>query len=101
MRRFLNILPAAILAAGLPSFASAETLTLAAGQLTQEPYALDVQRRLTAVLDPAIASLRTQHPGLEVLRLGARRGRRNFSGEPRSEGAESALSPCTRGGARE
>jgi nitrous oxidase accessory protein len=36
VRCFLNILPAAILAAGLPSFASAETLTLAAGQLTQE-----------------------------------------------------------------
>jgi predicted exporter len=48
-----------------------KTWVLVAGQLTQEPYALDVQRRLTAVLDPAIASLRTQHPGLEVLRLGA------------------------------
>ena len=36
MRRFFNILPAAILAAGLSTFASAETLTLAPGQLTQE-----------------------------------------------------------------
>lgn len=36
MRRFLNIVPAAaIFAAGFSSFASAETLTLAPGQLTQ------------------------------------------------------------------
>ncbi len=35
MRRFLNILPAAIFAAGLSTFASAETLTLAPGELTQ------------------------------------------------------------------
>lgn len=35
MRRFFTIFPAAALAAGLSSFASAETLTLASGQLTQ------------------------------------------------------------------
>ena len=35
MRRFFTIFPAAALAAGLSSFASAETLTLAPGQLTQ------------------------------------------------------------------
>ena len=35
MRRFFTIFPAAVLAAGLSSFASAETLTLAPGQLTQ------------------------------------------------------------------
>jgi predicted exporter len=48
-----------------------KTWILVAGQLTREPYALDVQRRLSAILDPAIGRLRTQHPGLEVLRLGA------------------------------
>lgn len=35
MRRFFNIVPAAALAAGFSTFASAETLTLAPGQLTQ------------------------------------------------------------------
>lgn len=35
MRRFFTIFPAAALAAGSSSFASAETLTLASGQLTQ------------------------------------------------------------------
>ena len=48
-----------------------KTWILVAGQLTQEPYALDVQRRLSAILDPAIEHLRAQHPGLEILRLGA------------------------------
>ena len=48
-----------------------KTWVLVAGQLTQEPYALDVQRRLSGVLDPAIERLRARYPGLEVLRLGA------------------------------
>jgi predicted exporter len=48
-----------------------KTWVLVAGQLTQEPYALDVQRRLSGVLDPAIERLRAQYPGLEILRLGA------------------------------
>jgi predicted exporter len=47
------------------------TWVLVAGQLTREPYALDVQRRLSGVLDPAIERLRAQDHGLEVLRLGA------------------------------
>ena len=47
------------------------TWVLVAGQLTREPYALDVQRRLSGVLDPAIERLRAQDPGMEVLRLGA------------------------------
>ncbi len=36
MRRFFNIFPAAVVAAGLSTFASAATLTLAPGQLTQD-----------------------------------------------------------------
>jgi nitrous oxidase accessory protein len=36
VRRYFNTVPAAVLAAGLSSFASAETLTLAAGQPAQE-----------------------------------------------------------------
>lgn len=47
------------------------TWVLVVARLTQEPYALDVQKRLTGVLDPAIAELQTGHPGLEALRLGA------------------------------
>ena len=48
-----------------------KTWILTAGELTQEPYALDTQHRLSAVLDPAIQRLQTQHPALETLRLGA------------------------------
>jgi predicted exporter len=48
-----------------------KTWILTAGELTQEPYALDTQRRLSAILDPTIQRLRTQHPALETLRLGA------------------------------
>jgi len=44
------------------------TWVLIAGRLTDEPYALDVQRRLIGPLDEAVAHL---GPGLEVLRLGA------------------------------
>jgi len=44
------------------------TWVLIAGRLTDEPYALDVQRRLIGPLDEAVDRL---GPGLEVLRLGA------------------------------
>ncbi|HEX4368792.1 MAG TPA: hypothetical protein VH023_18285 [Rhodopila sp.] len=47
------------------------TWVLTAGELTRDPYALNTQRRLSAVLDPAIQQLRVQHPALETLRLGA------------------------------
>lgn len=47
------------------------TWVLISGRLTGEPYALEFQRRLSELLDPLIARLRTEHPGLEVPRLGA------------------------------
>ena len=47
------------------------TWVLVAGSLTADPYALDVQRRLTGVLDPGLARLRVAHPDLRLLRLGA------------------------------
>ena len=48
-----------------------KTWVLIAGRLTQEPYALDVQRRLADVLDPAVAQARAQHADIEIPRLGA------------------------------
>ncbi len=47
----------------------ATTWVLVAGQLIGEPYALDVQDRLTQSLD--LDGLKAAQPGLEVLRLGA------------------------------
>ena len=51
--------------------ADGRTQVLVAGHLTGEPYALDVQRRLSAVLDPTIDRLRVRYPELAFLRLGA------------------------------
>ena len=48
-----------------------KTWVLIAGRLTQEPYALDVQRRLADVLDPEIARARAHYPDIEIPRLGA------------------------------
>ncbi len=45
------------------------TWVMVAGRLTGEPFALDVQQRLAAILDPQ--PLQAAHPGVEVLRLGA------------------------------
>jgi predicted exporter/predicted LPLAT superfamily acyltransferase len=44
---------------------------LVSGRLTGEPFALDTQDRLSAAFEPTIRALAAQHPGLEVLRLGA------------------------------
>jgi predicted exporter/predicted LPLAT superfamily acyltransferase len=46
-----------------------ETWILVAGRLTGEPFALDVQQRLGAILDQE--PLQSAHPGVTVLRLGA------------------------------
>ena len=51
--------------------AEGKTWILVSGALTDEPYALDVQKRLGLVLDPTIERLRAAHPDLEALRLGA------------------------------
>jgi predicted exporter len=45
------------------------TWILVAGRLTGEPFALDLQKQLTRVLD--LDGLKTRQPGLQVLRLGA------------------------------
>jgi predicted exporter len=45
------------------------TWILVAGRLTGEPYALDVQKKLTETLD--LDGLKASRPGLAVLRLGA------------------------------
>jgi predicted exporter len=47
------------------------TWALLSGRLNGEPFALDAQKRLAAVLEPAIASARQQAPDLEVKRLGS------------------------------
>ncbi len=47
------------------------TWILVAGQLSGAPYALDVQKKLSGVLDPALDRLRVSRPGVETLRLGA------------------------------
>jgi predicted exporter/predicted LPLAT superfamily acyltransferase len=51
--------------------ADGKTWMLVSGMLTDEPYALDVQKRLSGTLDPVIASLDEAQPDLQVLRLGA------------------------------
>lgn len=51
--------------------AEGKTWVLLSGALTGEPYALDVQKRLSDILDPMIDTLDTAHPDLRVLRLGA------------------------------
>ncbi|HXP98089.1 MAG TPA: hypothetical protein VN809_15345 [Telmatospirillum sp.] len=45
------------------------TWVLVAGRLNGEPFALDVQRRMAAILDPV--ALQAAHPGVTLLRLGA------------------------------
>ena len=55
----------------LSLMAEGKTWILVSGALTGEPYALDVQKRLSLVLDPAIDGLHAAHPDLAVLRLGA------------------------------
>ena len=47
------------------------TWVLIHARLRGEPFALDVQRQLSDLLDPAIARLLGTQPGLEILRLGA------------------------------
>jgi predicted exporter/predicted LPLAT superfamily acyltransferase len=51
--------------------AEGKTRILLSGTLTGEPYALDMQKRLSATLDPLVAELRAEHPDLEVQRAGA------------------------------
>jgi predicted exporter/lauroyl/myristoyl acyltransferase len=51
--------------------AEGKTWVLLSGALTGEPYALDVQKRLSGVLDPTIETLGKTHPDTQVLRLGA------------------------------
>jgi predicted exporter len=47
------------------------TWILLSGQLKEEPFALDLQKRLAAVLDPTLGRLQRQSPDLQVKRLGA------------------------------
>ncbi|MEA2756037.1 MAG: hypothetical protein QOJ54_2326 [Aliidongia sp.] len=44
---------------------------LISGTLTDEPFALDVQKRLGGILDPIVQQLQASGPDLQVLRLGA------------------------------
>ena len=51
--------------------AEGKTWVLLSGALTDEPYALDVQKRLSGILDPMVETLQGSHPDMQVLRLGA------------------------------
>ena len=44
---------------------------LIAGQVKGEPFALDTQKKISAVFDNAVKSERNTHPNLEILHLGA------------------------------
>ncbi|MGH6940194.1 MMPL family transporter [Hypericibacter sp.] len=44
---------------------------LVGGQISGDPYALDFQKRLTGVLEAAVATESSAHPDLRMLRLGA------------------------------
>jgi predicted exporter len=68
--------------------AEERTWILISGSLNGEPFALDVQKRLTGVLEPAISQIRDRHGDLKVLRAGAV----FFAGA----GAETAIGEATR-----